>query len=353
MGGGLTQEGAGDVLGDLVPGAAGLRELRQLPAQHPLELRAAGRAQRAGRTLLPPPAGGSVARGTLTLLEAISPTERRVCSVSSWSRHQSSSSRVSRESFWWASSAGDTHGLGTGCADGTGTRTGSWLQHVPCQAGGWEHRRDAGKQPGPGPGLGLKHPWVWGSAPSHRPHHTQRAPLAPWGDSQAQGSRRALLMLGFINGRFDVNRSLPTTGGAAENQTWIPKDKAPAQEGPCCTPKGPAGPIRRDTGIQGQTGHHRSSIPPSPPALTGEAGLAPGGQAAARSPPVEHGGGSADGTPMAVPPLPWVRFPPPRQDPHPPCPVANSLDAGAVLEVGQVAPDRAETGQDLGGARGS
>lgn len=36
----------------------------------------------------------------LTLLEAISLTECLVCSVSSWSRHQSSSSRVSVASFW-------------------------------------------------------------------------------------------------------------------------------------------------------------------------------------------------------------------------------------------------------------
>jgi len=36
----------------------------------------------------------------LTLLEAISLTECLVCSVSSWSRHQSSSSRVSMASFW-------------------------------------------------------------------------------------------------------------------------------------------------------------------------------------------------------------------------------------------------------------
>ncbi len=40
-----------------------------------------------------------------TLLEAISLTEWRVCRVSSWSKHQSSSSRVSTASFWYASSA--------------------------------------------------------------------------------------------------------------------------------------------------------------------------------------------------------------------------------------------------------
>ena len=36
----------------------------------------------------------------LTLLDAISLTECLVCSVSSWSRHQSSSSSVSTASFW-------------------------------------------------------------------------------------------------------------------------------------------------------------------------------------------------------------------------------------------------------------
>lgn len=40
-----------------------------------------------------------------TLLEAISLTERWVWMVSSWSKHQSSSSRVSRASCWYVSSA--------------------------------------------------------------------------------------------------------------------------------------------------------------------------------------------------------------------------------------------------------
>jgi len=39
-----------------------------------------------------------------TLLEAISLTERWVWMVSSWSKHQSSSSRVSTASFWYDSS---------------------------------------------------------------------------------------------------------------------------------------------------------------------------------------------------------------------------------------------------------
>lgn len=39
-----------------------------------------------------------------TLLEAISLTEWRVCRVSSWSKHQSSSSSVSTASFWYVSS---------------------------------------------------------------------------------------------------------------------------------------------------------------------------------------------------------------------------------------------------------
>ena len=61
----LTQEGAGDVLGDLVPRAAGLREVRQLPVQHPFELRAAGRAQRCWGQAGPPAArpGGLCAAG--------------------------------------------------------------------------------------------------------------------------------------------------------------------------------------------------------------------------------------------------------------------------------------------------
>lgn len=120
----LTQEGAGDVLGHLVPGAAGLRQVRQLPVQHPLELWVVGGVSGVGDTPggsgVPMPAGVTVTV-SLTLLEAISLTECLVCSVSSWSKHQSSSSRVSRESFWWASSAGDTLQLGTGPASGAAT----------------------------------------------------------------------------------------------------------------------------------------------------------------------------------------------------------------------------------------
>ena len=52
-----------------------------------------------------------------TLLEAISLTECRVFSVSSCSRHQSSSSRVSMASCWWGSSVSDQHSkaLWEGC----------------------------------------------------------------------------------------------------------------------------------------------------------------------------------------------------------------------------------------------
>lgn len=46
-----------------------------------------------------------------TLLEAISLTERCVCMVSSWSKHQSSSSSVSRASCWYCWSDSDALGL--------------------------------------------------------------------------------------------------------------------------------------------------------------------------------------------------------------------------------------------------
>lgn len=76
----LTQEGSGDVLGHLVPRAAGFGQVGELPVQHPLELWAgAGREEGPWAGLQSRSGSG----GPLTLLEAISPTECRVCSVSS------------------------------------------------------------------------------------------------------------------------------------------------------------------------------------------------------------------------------------------------------------------------------
>ena len=77
----LTQEGLGYVLGHLVPRAAGFRQVSQLPVQHSLELPGKVRTVKMGA--LWTEASELSVPALLTLLEAISPTECRVCSVSS------------------------------------------------------------------------------------------------------------------------------------------------------------------------------------------------------------------------------------------------------------------------------
>lgn len=128
------------------------------------------------------------------------------------------------------------------------------------------------------------------------------------------------------------------------------RSSALAWGGSSCTPRArhdtPWG--HRDSRLVPKSPHHRLPL-----ALTGEVGLAPRGQAAARSSPVKRRGLRSWGPPQWCPHLAvgWgprsgdiIALPPP----------AHSLDASAVLEVGQVAADGAEAGQDLGGeARGA
>jgi len=348
-GGVLTQEGAGDVLGDLVPRAAGLREVRQLPVQHPFELRAAGRAQRGGGQAGPPAArpGGALrcrgvharpAAGTLTLLEAISLTECLVCSVSSWSRHQSSSSRVSRDSFWWASSAGGSRWLGKGPAGGTATRHGGTRRvpaprapasgcakpspracsHPPLNgaAGGTGGRRGPARAGGwgrasPSSGAQPRHtvPIAW------RARHTACHAIPPGGDSRPRGqpgSRGAPLAAGVLlmegltsTGAFPPppRREGRLGGRSCRKPDMDPKGQSRSSAlagGALLHPQGPAGPVPGAIGTPSSPQKHPPRHPL--PALTGEAGLAPGGQAAARCSPTEHGGLSGRDPQGGVPP---------------------------------------------------
>lgn len=195
---------------------------------------------------------------------------------------------------------------------------------------------------------------------------TRRVTLSPWGDSQPwgqPGSRGAPLTAGVllvVLFFFLLMEGLTSTGAfppprqraarreeLPKNQTWIPKGKNAALT---CLGRGkellhPQGTAGHSLGTQRQPARPKISPLPS---LTGEAGLAPRGQAAAGSSPGKNRGVRGWDHHRGVPSLPWVGV----LTQVTSSPSEDSLDASAVLEVGQVAADGSETGQDLEGGKG-
>lgn len=304
---------------------------------------------------------------SLTLLEAISLTECLVCSVSSWSKHQSSSSSVSRESFWWASSAGGTGRLGKGPASSAATRhggAGAAPNPRPHQHGGPPHP-PAGRRGtrGDTAGVGVRHPWgsvtlsPWRGSPG-----TRRATLSPWGDSQPRGqarSRGAPLTAGVL-----LMEGLTSTGAfppprRAARREELPKTRHGSRRAKpqLCLGSGgeflhPQGTARHTLGTQGQPARPKISPPPSPLG-THRRGWPCSPRAGCCSILACETQGAEEWDPRSGAPSPAVGWGPRSGDILALPPPAHSLDASAVLEVGQVAADGAEAGQDLeGGERG-
>lgn len=209
-------------------------------------------------------------------------------------------------------------------------------------------------------GVGLRHPWAAGLSPGalspwRGSPGTRCATLSPWGDSQPRGqpgSRGAPLTAGVL-----LMEGLTSTGAfppprRAARREELPKTRHGSRRAKPQLCPGLGGgllhPSGHTLGTQGQPARPKIFPPLSPQALTGEAGLAPRVQAAARSSPVKHGGLSSCDPRSRAPSL-AMGWGPHSGDILALPPAADSLDASAVLQVGQVAADGSEAGQDLGG----